>query len=208
MEAIVFNGLAGSGKDFLGSILCKNDLGLNHLEFKTQLYADTAAHFDLDLEEFIEAARDDVLKEEKFKDGLWTPREMLIHIAEEVVKPLWGEDHYGRVLARKMTSSRFKKFVVTDSGFIEELKPISSTAKLVIVVQVTSNTVKDVVDSRGMLDFTGYPHPNTYVMPFYNDKTLPKAETEAKLLLSLDNFISSIDAKDEWVKLYLEGRTK
>lgn len=83
-----------------------------------------------------------------------TPRQAYIHFSEEVMKPLFGDDVFGKILLRKMWMAESKLYVITDSGFREECVPIVEHygAESCEVWQVYRPGCDFSNDSRGWLD--------------------------------------------------------
>lgn len=52
-----------------------------------------------------------------------SPRQYLIHISENVMKPLFGEEVFGLAAAESLTNEEVT-YVFSDGGFSEELKPV------------------------------------------------------------------------------------
>ena len=167
--AVIFNGLAGSGKDYVGTRFAEREGGV-HLEYKTQLYKDTANYYGINLAGFIKRAKDDDLKDKVCTLSGETPRDMLIHVSEDIMKPLLGGDRYGRVIAREIKRNNNSLFVITDGGFRQELEPVSEAADYVLVVRLKSNTYRNVKDSRSLLDLDDYPYTNTHLFEWFNNK--------------------------------------
>lgn len=129
----ILNGPPGSGKDTLADMLIEEAKAggvknVHHLRFKDVLYQETAEHFDVPIGYLIEVASDTIQKEKPLSvlQGK-TPREALIHVSENIIKPLHGDDYFGRKTKEKMLSLvsgdefEINYFVISDSGFYEEL---------------------------------------------------------------------------------------
>ena len=119
---IIFNGPPGSGKDE-ACLFLKNNYGFKQLQMKDQLFIDTAHHFGVDLDWFMadysnreekELPRDEL-------DGL-SKRQALIHVSENVIKPKFGKDYYGRKTAEKI--DQVSSYCISDGGFLEEITPV------------------------------------------------------------------------------------
>jgi hypothetical protein len=52
-----------------------------------------------------------------------TPREVLIEVSEEVIKPVYGKDYFGKRVIDEMPDSK-KVYLLSDGGFPEELHGI------------------------------------------------------------------------------------
>lgn len=118
-KVIILNGPSQSGKDTYGEILCSL-FDAKHCQFKDELFDETERYFDL---------RKGFIKENynskdliKLSDrGNRTIRECLIYVSEEVIKPKFGRDYFGKKAAENLEEGIN---VFTDGGFEEELNPI------------------------------------------------------------------------------------
>ena len=139
---IVLNSPPNSGKDTIADLMVST-LGANKLEFKESLYKEAALYFDTSVNYMRHVATS-----RKYKDtyasklsshqqslalGL-TPREALIYVSEEVIKPSRGFDFFGEA-----TALRIKKGlnVISDGGgWWEELIPVAEEADRVIICRL------------------------------------------------------------------------
>ncbi|AUG88507.1 deoxynucleoside monophosphate kinase [Vibrio phage Vp_R1] len=93
--------------------------------FKEELYRATAAHYELSLWEALPYFTERCLKDEKtiLFEGL-SPREALIHVSEDIIKPLHGKCYFGDRLSDKVQEyfgTGHDTVIVTDGGFKEEI---------------------------------------------------------------------------------------
>ena len=135
-----------AGKDLAVSLIKKEleDLGetVQVLSFKDFLITATSKFFGLTEEEFLKNY------DEKLSNGRWhkdlpnkqlkigntehSQRSALIHVSENVLKPLFGKGVFGRRLDDKIDPN-VDYVLVPDSGFIEELEEIHPKYDLVVV---------------------------------------------------------------------------
>ena len=135
IKAILLNGPPECGKDTIGKLLQK-ELGCALTCFKFDLYQSTAEHFLVNLDWFIKMCNDRDFKDKvKFAElGDRTPREALIHVSEDICKPKFGNDHFGKLAASRITDLYdFDIVVFTDSGFVDEVPPLTKVADVTIV---------------------------------------------------------------------------
>lgn len=148
---IIFNGPPGSGKDEAASYF--KNRGFKHLSFKYVLFKETVEYFGVSYEWFMENYDDRSIKErpEKPLRGM-SRREALIHVSEEVIKPVEGLDFFGRCVAEEIEDG--KDYVVSDGGFIEELTPIINKigTENIVLVQLTRDGCDYSADSRRYFD--------------------------------------------------------
>lgn len=173
-KVILFNGAPNSGKDASASIL-KELFGYGSIHaFKDELYKATAKHYDVDLDHFVEIARDRVLKETKnrilvnnkgktllsrivsfvmnlFVNQGVSPRQALIHVSEDLIKPVHGNDYFGKQLANTITMSNQENFYIPDSGFIDELRPLVEAGFEIYVIRIHREGCTFQNDSRSYM---------------------------------------------------------
>lgn len=138
MLVVVINGPAKSGKDTICEELVSRfnheDLNVVHMEFKELLFDAVTRTAGVSRQLW------DSLYDRKYKerpspylvvDGEQiSPRNMMIHISENVMKPIFGKDVFGKAFTERLkqveASSGGKKtlVVVSDGGFIEEALPV------------------------------------------------------------------------------------
>ena len=147
---VILNGPPGSGKDTIAdTAVCL--AGWKKFQFKDTLYELTAAYFqeDLDFVKFLCTTR--ALKEEKSEVFFGnTPREALIHVSEDIVKPTFGHDFFGRSVARDILASGAPVAILPDGGFEEETEALRKDCD-VVVVRLTRDETSFVGDSRNYL---------------------------------------------------------
>lgn len=173
-KVILFNGAPNSGKDASASIL-KEIFGFGAIHaFKDELYKATAKHYDVDLDQFVTMARDRILKEAKtrilvdnkgktllarivsfvmnlFSNQGISPRQALIHVSENLIKPVHGNDFFGKQLANTINLSKEEYFFIPDSGFIDELRPLVEAGHEVYVVRIHRDGCTFQNDSRSCM---------------------------------------------------------
>lgn len=148
---IICNGPPGSGKDEAASYFKKH--GFKHISFKHVLFKETIEYFGVPHDWFMRDYNDRKIKErpEKALGGL-SRREALIHVSEEVIKPVEGLDFFGRCVANEIEDG--KDYAISDGGFIEELTPIINKIGTgnIVLVQLTRDGCDYSTDSRRYFD--------------------------------------------------------
>jgi len=151
---VILNAPPACGKDTIADLMVKH-LGAAKQEFKETLYQETSNHYKIDLNYFkyISSSR-------KYKDNLssWfslsehslglgmTPREALIYVSEEVVKPLHGQDYFGECAAANLEEGLN---VFSDGGgWWDELTPVAQEADKVVVCRLYRHGFNFDGDSR------------------------------------------------------------
>lgn len=161
MQVIPLNGPPGCGKDTLARLLVQahDDAGVraSHCEFKEavrQAVADFYHLTETEYAEFVFRANSRELKEVPWGviDGR-SPRGALIHVSENVMKPIYGQDVFGRALKGKidkLAAQGVKRVFISDSGFIDELRPIANVYPTLVIALHGRGTFEG--DSRRYLE--------------------------------------------------------
>ena len=130
-HCIILNGPPGSGKDTIANLMTELPYPkFNKHQFKEQLYIDTALYFGVDVYTFVDRATNRANKEVKWLDlklpfnQILTPREALIHVSENVIKPKHGNSYFGDAAAQACIKANSQYAVFSDGGFIEEIKSL------------------------------------------------------------------------------------
>lgn len=149
-KVVLFNSPSGSGKDFMCEQL--SDL-LTHRSFKTGLYNDTARLFGVEVDWLIQMNGNRDTKElpSSYLLGL-SPRLALIHTSEEVMKPKYGRDYYGKALVSSLEVGGV--YGVSDSGFQEEFDTVVDAigADNVLLIRMFTQTSGFEGDSRSYIE--------------------------------------------------------
>jgi hypothetical protein len=147
MSVVIFNGPPGSGKDALAEHFVQR-WGFRHQRFKYGLvplvlraYRVTADWFD--------AHYTRELKEQPCHElaGM-SPRQALINMSEQVIKPAFGEAAFGIMAARRLDKTA--RTVFSDGGFVDELEPVVAEigADNVLIVRLVRPGHSFAQDSR------------------------------------------------------------
>ena len=179
-EVVVFNGPPGSGKDhcagYLQDYLSDGDSSIVH--FKRPLYDIVAAIYGVSISQvYARHSRD--LKEIPWSVyGGKSSREVFIEVSEEVIKPYYGAKFFGdKAVDRIRTLYQMPIFLFGDSGFEEELEPVSRYVG-------RGNVILCRIKGRGS---------------FENDSRSFLSGQHAGIVLDYDNS-GSLDDLHEWVE--------
>ncbi|QHJ85721.1 MAG: hypothetical protein [Cystoviridae sp.] len=161
-KVVVFNAPAGSGKDEA----CKHlsipvhshgigDVGYfnryHHKEFKSKLFSITREIFSVSKEEWDEHYTRE-LKETTWNklNGL-TPRQALIFVSEDIIKPNFSKTYFGESLAKSLDHGIN---VISDGGFDDEMIPIIEAVgkENILVVKIKREGCSFEGDSRSFLN--------------------------------------------------------
>lgn len=91
--------------------------------------------------------------------GYYSSREALIHVSEDIMKPKYGQDYYGRKFLEKVESSPERYSFAADGGFADEVLPLLDAGYQVVVAQLERSGATFEGDSRTLLnedDFKAY----------------------------------------------------
>lgn len=156
-KIILLNAPKGAGKDTIGLAL-QNLYNCELRAFKTKLY-EIAYSFTsgIGYSEFIYYCTDRESKEirsSKFRGK--SPRDFLIFISEQIVKPNFSKEFFGKAASETISGIDFQNGVVfTDSGFIEEALPLIKDfgGRNVFIIQFTGQNSNDFSgDSREFIE--------------------------------------------------------
>jgi hypothetical protein len=129
-HVVIFNSPPSGGKDTFGEMLReayrgKKDTRFVHREMKTKLFYLTCQIYGVQLQDWFERYNVPGLKEEPWEelDGI-SQRKALQIVSEKVIKPVYGNDYFGKMSARTLREDTKCNYYYTDGGFKEELAPI------------------------------------------------------------------------------------
>lgn len=91
--------------------------------------------------------------------GYYSSREALIHVSEDIMKPKYGQDYYGRKFLDKVERSHERYVFASDGGFADEAIPLLDNGYNVHIVKLERSGATFERDSRTLLnedDFEGY----------------------------------------------------
>lgn len=126
-KIVLNNGPAGSGKDAAADNIRRNTVKTQHMEFKKPLFALVKLVYNISDDEWDEMyTRENKEKPYDVLNG-FTPRQALIHMSEDVIKPHFGQDFFGKWIVKDIKRYEgygFRRFVFSDSGFPKEAIPL------------------------------------------------------------------------------------
>jgi hypothetical protein len=168
-RVVILNQTARSGKDVSAQHLL-DKYGSEHVNvvsFKQKLIDATAKVLGISVEEFLQnydSKAFDVLgfyqSIEWYKDypiytigdKKYSKRTALIHVSENVLKPLFGKGVFGEALKQDLQYGKVN--IVSDGGFAEELEPLNDCELLVLQRDRLETNWKG--DSRGWVSGEKY----------------------------------------------------
>ena len=143
LKVIVSNAPPRAGKEVAAKAIIKaintqdSNLVAYHKEFKDELFKVAANTLGISVEEFMQGydkRAPEVLgwypsvewykdyKSITVGDNKFSQREWLIHVSENVIKPSFGKDAFGKMFVNSLPEEGI--IAVSDGGFPEEIQPV------------------------------------------------------------------------------------
>ena len=127
-EIVILNGPPGCGKDSMAGWF-RRIYEFEHLAFKEPIFDAVLQLTGIPSQEWFERYDDRDLKEEPWdRINDMSCRDLMIHVSENVMKKIHGQDYFGKVMAEKIKKD--KDYVFSDGGFIPEIKALKEAAYL------------------------------------------------------------------------------
>jgi hypothetical protein len=113
-----------------------------------------------------------------------SPRQALIYVSEEVVKPAFGQDYFGRYAAQRLTPGALHIF--SDGGFIKEIQPVIDAVgpENLLLVQLHRDGFSFEGDSRRYI-------PTNYVQCWTKLEVQDPDSTLAAFIDAIQNWIEN-----------------
>lgn len=199
VKVIIFNGPPNSGKDAACDVvqmaLTTTERPIIELKFKTKLYQLTAEVHSIPFHDFVHMATDRELKElpDPTLDGL-SPRQAMIKMSEVCIKPVYGNQYFGRAVARDIKFIRKTMnaaIVCSDGGFASELEPILTDIENVDlhVVRVHRPNCSYAGDSRSYLTHSMFPEEFASKITFHDIDNTSTLEDYERAVVALSKEI-------------------
>ena len=186
-KVIIFNAPPDTGKDYLVDHLVSSGVGTYYkAEFKKRLKTIVLAVYGLSEEEhtFFYLREN---KDKKFERlGGKSIRECYIEVSEDVIKPFYGKDYFGKAAVDSLVEGGVNLF--SDGGFPQELVPLVEAVGGANVLVVRLKGVGSFVgDSRDYLSSALFPTVN------FSDIVYSKDEVGLqKVIQCIDLFLDQI----------------
>lgn len=163
MKIIILNGPAGVGKDTLGVLLAalykRHEMFSARKSFKSGIFSAVKGMMTEDAyKQLLKDAADRVQKEapKAYLNNL-TPRQFLIKVSEEWIKPVFGDAHFGELAVDSVGQEvdiGTHVCIFTDGGFDAEIAPlVREFGDDVKVVQLHREGYTFEGDSRGYISY-------------------------------------------------------
>lgn len=174
-KVIICNCPAQTGKDVFAKYMSTR-YGHTHLEFKTKLIELTRSIYDVSKETWDEIYVSGT-KETPMDifDGL-SPREALIYVSEDVIKPKFGKNYFGKSAAKQLKDGLN---IFSDGGFFDEINEVVKVVGVenVIFFEFERDNKTFEGDSRKRVNFDGI-----HRIVFDNNGTISDLERFAELV--------------------------
>lgn len=159
-KVIILNAPPGAGKDTIGDLVCKHaPQYVVKRSFKEPMFKIAKAMLgDYRFKLFMQAYDDREQKEkaQPFLNGK-SPRQFMIWISEDVIKPQFGEQYFGVLMADSLRDIHVPA-VITDGGFESEVNPLVSAGLQINICRLHRPGYSFAGDSRNYLNLEGYHH--------------------------------------------------
>lgn len=174
---VVLNGPPCSGKNYITDQLIKHlaisDITSEELMFKTGLYKETAKQYFMPYYGFVDLATNRTTKDlPNERLGGISPREALINVSENYIKPLLGKDYFAKELLENIKDKDV--YIISDGGFKEEIQTLIDSPKInrLLLVHLMAPVCFFERDSRSYIQYDVLQnHSRKLVIePIFNSK--------------------------------------
>lgn len=174
---VVLNGPPCSGKNYITDQLIKHlaisDITSEELMFKTGLYKETAKQYFMPYYGFVDLATNRTTKDlPNERLGGISPREALINVSENYIKPLLGKDYFAKELLENIKDKDV--YIISDGGFKEEIQTLIDSPKIsrLLLVQLMAPGCFFEGDSRSYIhnDVLQNHSRKLMIEPIFNTK--------------------------------------
>lgn len=170
---VLINAPKRAGKDYTAQVLGEYHY-TNPLKFATPMYEAIPALFQIPHDEWAELYESHKEEPSDLLMGM-SPREAMIWVSEDVMKPKFGDDVFGKIAAKAVdcTPEDVEFITFSDSGFASEAKVLVDQygAENVYLVRIYADGCDFVGDSRGLIAPDDIGITQDHYIEVYNDKT-------------------------------------
>lgn len=159
-DIIILNGPPGCGKDTIADYLTDHRYPAVKASFKQPMFDIAFAMLGVyRYDEFIDLYNDREQKEkpQEILQGK-SPRQFMIWISEEVMKPVFGEQYFGWRMVEQINEIYSDLAIIVTGGFPEEIKPLIKAGHKVHICRLHREGYTFDGDSRNYIDMGDYHH--------------------------------------------------
>lgn len=155
-KVIILNGPPGVGKDTIAKELSFwfNSQVISMKEPMFAIVRDILGH-DTFIQFMLKYNDRDQKEKPQYFLGGKSPRQIMIWISEEVIKPVFGDRHFGNLAAEKVDKMQGCKIVFSDGGFPSEIIPLIEYGHDVHLVRLHREGYSFEGDSRNYIRLPG-----------------------------------------------------
>lgn len=170
-KIIILNAPPRTGKDTIANLVMERNPHVQYTSFKLPLFKIFADVTNTPLNEFLPMYDIPGWKDE-INTGLnnHTPREFLIHISENFIKPFFGPNFFGNEIAGIIETKEVRDevemcWIIPDGGFNAEVEVLAEKFPgRVVVMQIQREGHRDFgTDSRTWIDLSPVDHSVEYI---------------------------------------------
>ncbi len=188
LKVVLFNSPPRLGKGVAAKHMCElintedTFFTAHTREFKDTLFELTASMLDLEVEDFLHrydsknmgspTGWHKDMKQFDINGTLCSQREALIHMSENIIKPVFGKDSFGKAMVESLPSEGI--VFISDGGFPEEVQPVIDHVgeDNLLIIRIRREGVTFEGDSRQYLNEDMFPDNKVTIEDVNNDKTL------------------------------------
>ncbi len=188
LKVVLFNSPPRLGKGVASKHMCglinteETFFTAHTREFKDKLFELTASMLDLEVEDFLHrydsknmgspTGWHKDMKQFDINGTLLSQRECLIHMSENIIKPVFGKDSFGKALVESLPSEGI--VFISDGGFAEEVQPLIDYVgeDNLLIVRIRREGVTFDGDSRTYLHKGMFPDNTVKFTDIENNGTL------------------------------------
>ena len=170
-KVVILNAPSQSGKDSAADYVEMLHPKFEKKSFKEPIYEIGAAIYNITYETMVMLCTDRNRKEvphEVF--GGLTPRQTLIYVSENVIKPNFGNNYFGKRLVSTFIDK--KLYICSDGGFKEEIQGVIEKVGVenVLIIRIHRSGFTFKNDSRSYLDEKMITLPPPLAIDVYNNE--------------------------------------
>lgn len=184
-KIVIINAPPNAGKDYAAEKFAKW-YGTIHQSFKYTLIKITCAIYGVSVEWWNENYTREQKEIPMDVLGGRSMRQALIHTSENVIKPIFGNDWFGKLTKGMIIQDEINIF--SDGGFIEEMIPLTELDAEILLIRMTADGCSFDNDSRDFItdeDLSEYGlTERVSVVDYHNNKTAKDLENLWRIILN------------------------